>query len=194
MLLWIVQRWLKNRMEAKWFLRMLFLELNISLHPLQNSFSPRRHKFSPGNSPIRSRGLVFFGYELPLSLYFPVLLLATRSLEIEALGTALKVLKGLEVLGVDVLEDDAIFDLRPEGLSRRAISVVAWGESQSLRYVQGVLESAGPYLTMGLSADLNIFQKQYRNKIQTKLFKNYYVLFLFSTLKSSGYASSAKLK
>ena len=112
-------------MEAKWFLRMLFLELNISLHPLQNSFPPQRHKFSPGNSPIRSRGLVFFGYELPLSLYFPVLLLGTRSLEIEALGTAMKVLKGLEVLGVDVLEDDAIFDLRPEGLSRRAISVVA---------------------------------------------------------------------
>ena len=67
---------------------------------------------------------MFFGYELPLSFYFPVLLLGTRSLEIEALGTALKVLKGLEVLGVDVLVDDAIFDLRPEGLSRRAISVV----------------------------------------------------------------------
>jgi hypothetical protein len=31
------------------------------------------------------------------------------------------------------------------------------------------LESAGPYLTMGLSTDLNIFQKQYRNKIQTEL-------------------------
>ena len=65
---------------------------------------------------------MFFGSELPLSLYFPVLLLGTRSLEIEALGTALEVLKGLEV---DVLEDDAIFDLRPEGPSRRAISVVA---------------------------------------------------------------------
>ena len=56
------------------------------------------------------------------------------------------------------------------------------------------MESAGPYLTMGLSTDLNIFQKQYRNKIQTELFKNYDVLFLFSTLKSSDYASSAKLK
>jgi hypothetical protein len=65
---------------------------------------------------------MFFGSELPLSLYFPVLLLGTRSLEIEALGTALEVLKGLEV---DVLEDDAIFDLRPEGPSRRAISLVA---------------------------------------------------------------------
>jgi hypothetical protein len=65
---------------------------------------------------------MFFGSELPLSLYFPVLLSGTRSLEIEALGTALEVLKGLEV---DVLEDDAIFDLRPEGPSRRAISVVA---------------------------------------------------------------------
>jgi hypothetical protein len=65
---------------------------------------------------------MFFGSELPLSLYFPVLHLGTRSLEIEALGTALEVLKGLEV---DVLEDDAIFDLRPEGPSRRAINVVA---------------------------------------------------------------------
>jgi hypothetical protein len=65
---------------------------------------------------------MFFGSELPLSLYFPVLLLGTRSLEIEALGMALEVLKGLEV---DVLEDDAIFDLRPDGPSRRAISVVA---------------------------------------------------------------------
>ena len=46
-------------------------------------------------------------------------------LEIEALGTALELLKGLEVLEVDVLEDDAIFDLRPEGPSRRPISVVA---------------------------------------------------------------------
>ena len=47
-----------------------------------------------------------------------MLLLGTRSLEIKALGTA------LEVVEVDVLEDDAIFDLRPEGPSRRAISVV----------------------------------------------------------------------
>ena len=62
---------------------------------------------------------MFFGSELPLSLYFPVLLLGTRSLEIKALGTA------LEVVEVDVLEDDAIFDLRPEGPSRRAISVLA---------------------------------------------------------------------
>ena len=64
-----------------------------------------------------------FGSELPLSLYFPVLLLGTRSLEIEALSTALEVLKGLEVLEVD--EDDAIFDLRPDGPSRPAINVVA---------------------------------------------------------------------
>ena len=41
---------------------------------------------------------------------------------IKALGTALEV---LEVVEVDVLEDDAIFDLRPEGPRRRAISVVA---------------------------------------------------------------------
>ena len=63
---------------------------------------------------------MFFGSELPLSLYFPVLLLGTRSLDIEAPGTEV-----LEVLEVDVLEYDAIFDLRPEGPSRRAISVVA---------------------------------------------------------------------
>ena len=81
---------------------MLFLELNISLHPLQNSFPPRRHKFSPGNSSIQSRGLMFFGSELPLSLYFPVLLLGTRSQEIKALRTA------LEVVEVDLLEDEAI--------------------------------------------------------------------------------------
>ena len=47
---------------------------------------------------------MFFGSVLPLSLYFPVFLLETRSLEIKALGTA------LEVVEVDVLEDDAIFD------------------------------------------------------------------------------------
>ena len=58
-------------------------------------------------------------------MYLPVLLLGTRSLEIEALGTALGVLEVLGVESVDVLEDDAIFDLRPEGPSRRAISVVA---------------------------------------------------------------------
>ena len=62
---------------------------------------------------------MFFGSELPLSLHFPVLLLGTHSLGIKALGTALVVVE------VDVLEDDAISDLRPEGPSRRAISVVA---------------------------------------------------------------------
>ena len=45
---------------------------------------------------------MFFVSELSLSLYFPVLLLGTRSLEIKALGTALEVVK------VDVLEDEAI--------------------------------------------------------------------------------------
>ena len=62
---------------------------------------------------------MFFESELPFSLHFPVLLLETRSLEIKALGRA------LEVVEVDVLEDDAISDLRPEGPSRQAISVVA---------------------------------------------------------------------
>ena len=45
---------------------------------------------------------MFFESELPLSLYFPVLLLGTRSLGIKTLGTE------LEVVEVDVLEDDAI--------------------------------------------------------------------------------------
>ena len=111
------------------------------------------------------------------SLHFPVLLLGTPSLETEALDT-MKVLKGLEVL-VDVLDDDAIFDLRPERLSPRA-SVVAWGESQSLRYAQGNLESAGPYLTMGLSTDLNIFQKQYEIKYKLNYSRTFF-FFFFST-------------
>ena len=87
--------------------------------PIAKQFPPRRHKFFPGNSSIRSQGVMFFGSELPLSLYFPVSLLATRSLEIKAVGRA------LEVVEVDVLEDDAISDLRPEESSSRAISVVA---------------------------------------------------------------------
>ena len=53
---------------------------------------------------------MFFGSELLLSLYFPVLLLGTRSLQIKAFAGALEV---VEVLEVDVLEDDAISDLRP---------------------------------------------------------------------------------
>ena len=76
---------------------------------------------------------------------------------------------------MDVLEDDAIFDLRPERQSRWAINVVvgvvAWRASHSLRYADWTeLESAEPYLIMGYSTDLNIFQKQYRNKLQTELF------------------------
>ena len=82
---------------------------------------------------------------------------------------ALEVVEVVELVELDVLKDDAIFDLRPEGPSRRAISVVASGESQSLRYAQGDLCRL-PYLTIGLSTGLNIFQKQYRNKIQTELF------------------------
>ena len=61
-----------------------------------------------------------------------VLVLGIRSLEIEALGTALEVLKGLKELEVGVLEDDAIFDLRPEGPSCRAITLLAWWLEESL--------------------------------------------------------------
>ena len=38
---------------------------------------------------------------------------------------ALEVVEVVELVELDVLKDDAIFDLRPEGPSRRAISVVA---------------------------------------------------------------------
>ena len=67
--------------------------------------------FSIANTHARTSLLVLSGT-----------LLGTRSLEIEGLGAALEVLKGLEVAA---LEDDTICDLRPEGPSRRAISVVA---------------------------------------------------------------------
>ena len=100
---------------------------------------------------------MFFGSELPLSLYFPVLLLGTRSLEIEALGTALEVLKVLEV---DVLEDDAIFDLRPE-----EPSVVARRESQSLRYAQGDLQD---HIWPWALAQTSIFSKN-NTEIKCKL-------------------------
>ena len=60
---------------------------------------------------------MFFGSELPLSLYFPVLLLGTRSLEIKALGTA------LEVVEVDVLEDDAILGAEPPRHKRGGLSL-----------------------------------------------------------------------
>ena len=56
------------------------------------------------------------------------------------------------------------------------------------------MESAGPYLTMGPSTDLDIIQTQYRNKRQTGLFQKYDVFLSFSAHKSSDYASSAKLK
>ena len=45
-----------------------------------------------------------------------------------------KEIQGTSLLEVDVLEDDAISDLRPEVPSRRAISVVAWRKSQSISY------------------------------------------------------------
>ena len=70
---------------------------------------------------------MFFGSELHLSLYFPVLLLGTRYLEIKALGRA------LEVVEVDVLGDDALSDLG----GRAAEPLAWWPESQS--YPQGDL-------------------------------------------------------
>ena len=160
MLLRIVERWVKNRMEAKWFLRMLFLELNISLHPLQNSFLPRRQKFSPGNSSIRLRELMFLIWIRVTSflLLSKITFRNTFSRDWSSrYGTGSQVLKGLNMLEVDVPKDDAIFDLKPEGSSHQAISMVACGESQSLRYAQGNLESAGPYYLV------SIFSKTIQN-------------------------------
>ena len=103
---------------------------------------------------------MFFGSELPLSLYFPVLLLGTRSLEIKALGTALEVVGVVGVVEADVLEDDAIFDLRPEGPSRRAI--------QSLRYAQGHLFRLPDHIWPWALAQTSIFSK-YNTEIKYKL-------------------------
>ena len=49
----------------------------------------------------------------------------SKSHMIKVLVTALEVLEVVEVDVLEGVEDDAIFDLRPEGPSRRAISVVA---------------------------------------------------------------------
>ena len=146
-------------LEAKWFLRMLFLELNISLHPLQNSFPPRRHKFSPGNSSIRSRGLMFFGSEFPFSLYFPVLLLRTRSLEIKALGMALEVVK------VYVLEDDAIWGAEPPSHKRGGLSLSLM-HRQDL--AQGNLCGLPDHIWPWALAQTSIFSK-YNTEIKYKL-------------------------
>ena len=72
----------------------------------EHSYSPPSSLtvFSIANTHVRVSLLVLYG-----------LLLGTRSL------AALEVLKELEVLEVDVVEDDAIFDLRPEGPSRRTM-------------------------------------------------------------------------
>ena len=80
-------------------------------------------------------------------------------------GTALDV---VEVVEVDVLEDDAIFDRRPEGPSRWAISVVAWGESQSLRYAQGHLCRLPGHIWPWALAETSIFSKN-NTEIKNKL-------------------------
>lgn len=80
----------------------------------------------------------------------------------------------LEVVEVDVLEDDAIFDLRPEGPSHKH-----GGLSLSLmhRLTSAACRTIFDLLTVGLSTDLNIFQKQYKNKIQTELSRAMMVFF-----------------
>ena len=71
----------------------------------------------------------------------------------------------LEVLEVDVLADDAIFDLWPEGPSRRAISVVAWGESCTGK------PGLPDHIWLWALAHTSTFsKKQFRNKAQTELF------------------------
>ena len=89
-----------------------------------------------------------------------------RTLVLE-LGTALEV---VEVVEVDVLEDDAIFDLRPEGPSRRAISGVAWGESQSLRYAHGDLCRRPDHVWPWALAQTSVFSK---NNTEIKYKLNY---------------------
>ena len=91
----------------------------------------------------------------------------------------------LEVVEVDVLEDDAIFDLRPEGPSRRAISVVAWGESQSLRYAQGHLwRLPGGHIWPWALAQTSIFSKN-NTEIKCKLnYSRAMMVFCFQRIKT----------
>ena len=103
---------------------------------------------------------------------------------------------GKALSSVERLEDDAIFDLRPEGPSRRAISVVAWREFQSLWYADHKVTWSLPvHIWPWVLAQTSIFSK---NNIEIKNKRNYSktmkVYFLFSMHKSSDYASSAKLK
>ena len=99
----------------------------------------------------------------------------------------------LEVLEVDVVEDDAIFDLRPEGSSRRAI--VAWRESQSLRYADHMMTWSLPdHIWPWSLAQRSTFSKN-NTEMKYKLhYSELWWLFLFSTQKTSDYATSAKLK
>jgi hypothetical protein len=69
------------------------------------------------------------------------------------------------------------------GLRRVSVSQICWPRHHRVTALTH-LESAGRYLTMGLSTDLNIFQKQYRNKIQTELFYNYDGFFCFQSIKA----------
>ena len=106
-----------------------------------------------------------------------------------------EVLKRLEV---DVLEDDAIFDLGPERQSRWAISVVvgvvAWREPHSFRYADYRVNWSLPdHIWPWALAQTSIFSKN-NTEINYKLNYSRTMMFcLFSTHKSSDYASSAKL-
>ena len=98
-----------------------------------------------------------------------------------------------ERLDVDVLEDDAILDLRPERPSRWAIrlvvGVVAWGESHSYRYSDQRLTWSLPgHIWPWPLSPTSIFSKD-NTEINYKL--NYDVFLLFLTHKSLDYASSA---
>ena len=102
----------------------------------------------------------------PPALCFPVLLLGTRSLEIEGLGTALEVLKGLKCwkwMYVRTIPS-LIFGMRGRTAGHKhgrltRVSQICWPNDD--------LESAGPYLSL---AQTSVFSK---NNTEIKYKLNY---------------------
>ena len=77
------------------------------------------------------------------------------------------------------LEEDAIFDLRPEGPSRQAITLVALGESQSLRYADHrVTWNLPDHFWPWALTKTSIFSKN-KTKIKYKLNFSRTVMFYF---------------
>ena len=127
-----------------------------------------------------------------IRMCFPVLLLGTRSrsLEIEGLGTALEVLKGLKCWKWVFVRTipSLIWGMRGRTAGHKhgrltRVSQICWPNDD--------LESAGPYLSL---AQTSVFSK---NNAEIKYKLNYsgtiMVFFVFNA-KSSDYVTSAKLK